>query len=86
MTFEFYLGCICFGACLIAITVDKIITAIVIKRWLLMKIELTPDELLELLKGTNQTIVERIRLITEGIIESKTDKEDWIWNVNVQYK
>ena len=32
MTFEFYLGCICFGACLIAITVDKIITAIVRKR------------------------------------------------------
>ena len=41
-----------------------------------MKIELTLDELLELLKGTNQTIVERIRLIAEGIIESKTDMED----------
>lgn len=41
-----------------------------------MKIELTPDELLELLKGTNQTIVDRIRLIADGIIESKTDKED----------
>ncbi|WP_296882153.1 hypothetical protein [uncultured Methanobrevibacter sp.] len=41
-----------------------------------MKIELNPDELLELLNGTNQTIVDRIRLIADGIIESKTDKED----------
>lgn len=34
-----------------------------------MKIELTPDELLELLKGTNQTIVNRIRLIADGMQE-----------------
>ena len=74
MTFEFYLGCICFGACLIAITVDKIITAIVIKRWLLMKIELNPDELLILLQGVNNAMFEKIRLIADGMQEMNEDE------------
>ena len=44
-----------------------------------MKIEITPDEALEFLNGLNKILVERMKLIIDGVIEQeqiKKEKED----------
>ena len=41
-----------------------------------MKIEITPDELVELMNGLNNVISERIRLIVKGVIDQEQIKKE----------